>query len=259
MQWHFSQMARALELVAPELFPKLIGRNVAAVLSRPDVTCFEYAGRKGCWRLKQYGDGHIDNRAAIQAVLDAADMPLHSAEIQRRLRPGRDIAQGTIVALLDREPEFRAWKGGVYGITAKSYPAHYSEEAWIADLFISSNAAELPAEQVYRSAQASHIDLFRLEAIGRFSEHYRYSKHHQAEACYLTPAHARLRLFESWFEHRTERRLLPPPQVLIEGLRHAQQRRNPSTLIAVQAMFEERGEPFPEEVRLWLIHHQVQG
>lgn len=245
-EWHFSQMARALEVVAPDVYPSLTGRNVAAVLSRPGVTCFEYAGRKGCWRLREYGDGHTDNRAAIRAVLDAADLPLHSAEIQRRLRPGRDIAQGTIVALLEREAEFRAWGNGVYGVAATFYPAQYREEAWLSGLLRSNNASELPAEQVHWAARAASFDPARLEAIGRFSSQYRYWKHHQAEACYLTPEHARLKVFGRWFEHRAERRL-PPSPVLIEGLRQ-----DPSRLTAIRAVFEERGEPLPEELQQWL-------
>lgn len=252
-EWHFSEMARALEVVAPQHYPALVGRNVAAVLSRPDVTAFEYAGRKGCWRLKAYGDGHADNQAAIRAVLDAHDLPLHTRELQERLKVlGRDIVAATVYALLERENDFYALGGGVFGVAGRAYPDAYPEEAWILNLFADNAATELPADQVHWAAHAAGLEPWRLEAVGRFSAHFRWWQHRAGEAQYLTADRARTRQFQSWFERRHERVQPPAPELLLYGLRAAYGRRDSATLVGTQAYLHLHGLAAPEEARPWL-------
>lgn len=253
-EWHFSEMARALEQVAPQHYSELIGRNVAAAISRPDVTAFEYAGRKGCWRLKAYGDGHADNHAAIRAVLDAHDLPLHTRELQERLNVlGRDIAAATIYALLDRENEFCALGGGVFGVAGRAYPDAYPEEAWMLRLFADNAATALPADQVHWAALAAGLEPWRLEAVGRFSAHFRWWQHRAGEAQYLTADRARTRQFQSWFEHRHERVQPPNPELLLFGLRVAFDRRDSATLVGTQAYLHLHGLAAPEAARPWLF------
>ena len=118
-EWHFSEMAQALKLIYPEKFSHLISRNVAAALSRKDAAQFQHAGRKGVWQLKAVGDGYHNNRSAVAAVLERSSMPLHYAEIIRRLE--RPIRPETIYALLSRDEMFRSYGDGIYGLSNQSY------------------------------------------------------------------------------------------------------------------------------------------
>lgn len=113
-EWHYSQMAKALKFVYPKRFSDIINRNVAATLSRPDATMFQYAGQRGRWQLKELGDGHKSNKEAIVAVLKESGTILHYETIHKRLK--RSVRLYTVCALLERDLDFEGYGDGFYGL-----------------------------------------------------------------------------------------------------------------------------------------------
>jgi predicted DNA-binding protein YlxM (UPF0122 family) len=114
-EWHFSEMAKALQFVYPNRFSDMNNRNVAAALSRKDTTAFQFAGQKGQWQLRAFGDGYDNNKEAIIAVLKESGTALHYKMIYQRLQ--RPVRLETVYALLDRDDDFRSYGDGIYGLT----------------------------------------------------------------------------------------------------------------------------------------------
>jgi hypothetical protein len=147
-EWHFSEMGKALEYICPERFSNIKSRNVAAALARPDASAFEYAGKKGQWRLKELGDGYMSNRDAVIAVLREGGAVLHYNTIVQRLK--RSVRPESIYALLARDSAFKNYGDGFYGLAAQSqrdvlnedhaarqHSVKYTSETSLADLIAS--------------------------------------------------------------------------------------------------------------------------
>ncbi len=113
-EWHFSEMAKALDHVFPDRFSNTLGRNVAAVLSRSNETSFQSIGQKGMWQLSEIGDGFANNKAAVIAVMKRSNKLLHYTEITNSL--DRSVRQETIYALLSRDNTFKGYGDGIYGL-----------------------------------------------------------------------------------------------------------------------------------------------
>lgn len=124
-EWHFSEMAKALQFVYPNRFSDMNNRNVAAALSRKDTTAFQFAGQKGQWQLRAVGDGFDNNKEAIIAVLQEAGTALHYTTIHKRLQ--RPVRSATVYALLDRDDDFRSYGDGIYGLTELPLSRHQKQ------------------------------------------------------------------------------------------------------------------------------------
>lgn len=59
-EWHFSQLAALVRIVQPRRYRRLTPRDVAAMLTRPNVAFFEQAGEPGFWRLRDSIDDTLD-------------------------------------------------------------------------------------------------------------------------------------------------------------------------------------------------------
>ena len=247
--WHFSEMGHALSFVAPDLHPQLLPRNIAAVVSRPDGSYFEYAGRKGYWRLCELGDGHANNLSAISAILSAAELPLHTSDIQQRLE--RTVQRQTIHALLEREARFMGLGNGVFGLHGRLYPERYPEEDWLLEFFAGRGLDALGADETHQAAEQAGLEIMRLRTIGRFSAHYRYWKRGRNPASYLTTEQVLQRRFHGWFQHRHERPT-PAPGVLLGGLQTAYEERDSPTLIQTFLWLRGRGVPLPPAAVPWV-------
>lgn len=247
-EWHFSEIGKAAAVFNAE-WGELSSRNVAAALSRTDVTFFESAGRKGYWRLRTVGDGHAGNRAAIRAVLEAADFPLHWSSIQGRL--GRQVQEGTVTALLNREPEFEALGRGVYGLRGKVYQEAHTEETFMAEQFRGTGRSALPAAQVLQLAQVAGLDPERLLAVGRVSSSFRYWNWGSNDAQFLTTEEAHLRHFQRWFAQR-ENRDVPSSDILRAGLYAAYRRHDRETLQTTHLWLTARNFSVPPEAMSWV-------
>lgn len=110
--WHFSQMAGALTRIWPDRFEGITGRDVLGIVSRPGLDLFQNAGRNGVWQLREVGDGHRSNRAAVLALLAETGEPLDLNEIMARLT--RVARPATIQALLARDEAFQLTPTGKY-------------------------------------------------------------------------------------------------------------------------------------------------
>ncbi|WP_425145758.1 sigma factor-like helix-turn-helix DNA-binding protein [Deinococcus sp.] len=247
--WHFSEMGRALSFVAPDLYPQLLPRNIAAVVSRANAEHFEYAGRKGSWRLRSLGDGHANNCSAIVAILEASDLPLHTRDIQERLE--RTVAQQTIYALLEREQRFAALSNGVFALRDRLYPEIYPEEDWLLEFFAGQRIEALSADETHRAAEQAGLQAARLQTVGRFSAHYRYWKRGKNPAQYLTSQQVMQRRFQGWYQHRSERPT-PAAGVLLGGLQMAFAERDSLTLIQTYLWLKGRGVPLPSAAVAWV-------
>ncbi len=115
-EWHFSEMAKALALLSPDDYGANKGRDVAAVLARPN-SRFQNVGVKGFWRLKSLGDGFADTKEAVIKILSTFDAPLHHSEILPQL--DRPVRSGTLLALLSREEEFHSVGNGFFTLSAR--------------------------------------------------------------------------------------------------------------------------------------------
>lgn len=247
-EWHFSEIGKAAAVFEVDL-AKQSARNFAAIVARTDVHFFEQAGRQGYWRLRSLGDGHTDNRAAIQAVLTAYDIPLHTRDISARLQ--RQVNPSTIYALLDRDPLFRSFGRGVFGISERVYlPAKLEEQA-IRAVFAQTGQHTLSVSDVHFYPELAEFELSRLILVGRSSTVFRYWQWGVHTAEFLTVAEEQRRRFARWFASRHER---PPPDLgtVQEGLRRAFEVHDRETLRLTSAYFQERGLTLPLETQHWI-------
>lgn len=256
-EWHYSEMARALEFILPERFQGLCGRNVSSVMTDAR-RVFAPAGRMGIWRLTQHGDGHQTTSEAISAVLGAADKPLSAREVHDRLE--RNVNIGSVHQILTARQEFRSVRTGGYtlsrpGATGRFGPeAFHAEEALLARMFNETGQESLTRDAVIRAALSADLDPLRVELSTGFSQAHVFSK--TWEQYVLAGSDTLLSYqFLSWYGQRRTLDSQPKTPVVIAALREARRcsgtqgsrgtwaRRIQNT----RAFFEERGWVFPEE------------
>lgn len=249
-EWHFSQIGKAAAFFDTDL-EHTPSRNFAAVLSRSEVNSFEHAGRDGCWRLASLGDGHGSNLEAIRAVLEEADTPLHWTDIQERL--SRQVHDGTVVALLTREPDFVNLGRSVFGLRDRAYDTMetQTEEAFMRDLFRQMSRDWVPAMLAEDLAAGRGLDVQQLRRVGRVSEEFRFWKWGTGEVLYVTPEEANRRFFRRWFASREDREL-PETDVLLAGLRLAFEQRDRDILCQTYECLRRRGGTLPPEAAHWV-------
>jgi Sigma-70, region 4 len=247
-EWHFSEIGKAVIIFAPH-WSGQTPRNFAAVLSRQDVHFFEHAGRDGHWRLKIFGDGYEDNRAAIQAILAKSDIPLHTQDIGERLQ--RQVHSATIYVLLDREPIFKSFGRGVFGLVDKDYQIFSLEEKAMLAIFEETNQQFFAVADVHLYPQIAHFEIARLILIGRSSASFRYWQWGTHEAQFLTIHEEKKRRFGRWFAHR-HGRSLPDMDIIQEGLRQAFQMNDRETVRLTYLHLQEQGVTLSPEMVAWI-------
>lgn len=235
-EWHFSQIGQAAAYF-DKRFAEMSERNAAAILSRHDaVSFFEQSGRKGYWRLAAVGDGHSGNHSAVLAVLSASSRPMHWSEIQTSLQ--RDVAKGTLVALLGREEAFCAYGSGVFGVAGRNYVGGDQENTLLAELFLQRDTLILSAAEVFEAAVARGLTPESLIAWGAgHSTVFRYWKWGKGEAMFLTAAEARRRLFQRWLA--AERVTLPAQEVIQQAIEEAVAVQDLETLTAIRERLQQ--------------------
>lgn len=252
-EWHFSEIGKAAAFFDKGL-ENALPRNFAAVLSRPDVrglSYFEHAGRDGCWRLATLGDGHTNNLEAIRAVLIEADTPLHWTDIQERL--ARQVNDGTVIALLTREPEFINLGRSVFGLQGRQYDniEAQREEDFMRELFRQVGRDWVQADIAEDLARGSGLNAQDLRRVGRISEVFRYWKWGTGEVLYVTLEEANRRHFRRWFANRDEREL-PEAEVLRAGLQVAFGQKDRETLRQTYETVVAQGGKLPAEAAHWV-------
>lgn len=167
MEWHVSQMAKALAVVDPAGCGRLTGRLVIAIVTRKEDTAFSTTGRRGEWLLSENGDGFRTTLEAVRQVLEESDCPLHLSDVHRMLR--RDIPEANVVALLHNASHFQAFGRNVYGLAGRQYARDGATLAWILEqlgaersisLDVLSRRAEdagIRPETLRGTAQASEV------------------------------------------------------------------------------------------------------
>jgi hypothetical protein len=100
-------------------------------MTRENEAAFEHAGRNGCWRLAEHGDGHRNNLAALVAALGRYPCPLHVEDLHAVVAAGRDVTPGTLRAALQRTDTFHRVDGAVFGLVGRAYDAANPITAWV--------------------------------------------------------------------------------------------------------------------------------
>ena len=128
-EWHGSEICKAMRIFDPTDFGAYDTHDLLALLSRPaKPAVFEFAGRAGVWRLREYGDGHSSSQEAVEAILRASAYPLHTSDLTRALK--RNVGSGTLAQILDRK-QFAKFGPSVYGLAGESYVVDDKVEAWL--------------------------------------------------------------------------------------------------------------------------------
>lgn len=118
VEWHISEMAKALEYVAPERFAGYEPHNIVSIITREDNRhLYSQAGREGQWFLHEYGDGHRSTLEAVEAILSAAPTPLHHTDIAASLQ--RVVSTPALMQTL--HTKFKSFHRGVYGLNDVAY------------------------------------------------------------------------------------------------------------------------------------------
>ena len=221
-EWHFSEMAKALDLVFPDKFQNTQGRNVVAFLSRPDSSAFQHVGRKGCWQLAELGDGFDSTAEAVTAILESSDIPLHLDAILGKLE--RNVRSETVQAILSRESTFHLFGNNVYGLAERDYQTELPEAAWLrsklgdSDVITQADAEKLAAHEGIDPARLrSAVELSKALAYSRGGGSADGSVH---PATYETAEYYDAKQFGRWFNGRNTLEL-PSADVLEAGLERA--------------------------------------
>jgi hypothetical protein len=118
VEWHISEMAKALEYAAPERFARYEPHNIVSIITHEDNRhLYSQAGREGQWFLHEYGDGHRSTLEAVEAILRAAPMPMHHTDIAASLQ--RVVSAPALMQTL--HSRFKSFHRGVYGLNEVAY------------------------------------------------------------------------------------------------------------------------------------------
>jgi hypothetical protein len=120
VEWHISEMAKALEYVAPDRFAGYGPHDIGSIVTREENRhLYSKAGRDGQWFLHEFGDGHKSTMEAVEAVLRAAPTPLHHIDIASALQ--RVVSTPALKQLL--HTKFKSFHRGVFGLSDIEYGA----------------------------------------------------------------------------------------------------------------------------------------
>lgn len=225
IEWHFSEMARALEFVFPDKFPKALGRNTAALIGRSEI--FQFTGRKGYWQLASFGDGFATTKDALITLLEAHDIPIHVSHLYKQLE--RNVAEGTVLAILGREKEFSNYGKGIFALKAKNYPfpskETLAEALWLWRYLREQNLETIPLAKAnslaikaglipwrLRTAVVLSDNLIHVRAGGTSNGEYYPATYQRASSYYQ-------RQFDIWFKYRRNHKNISP-EVLQYMLKH---------------------------------------
>jgi len=236
LEWRLLEMLCALQTLQPELFEATTSESlgVSMAQSRRRVTIaaqqykvFQKSGRRGMWRLSETGDGFSSNKAALLALLERSDIPLHLSVIHRRLE--RNLLEDTVLGILTREAEFQAFRGKVFGRSGRDYSMPCPEETWLLERL--AHAGQVRATEIEVQALRTGVDMGRVRSVGGFSSRVRYvravhNSSYQSFSFYAS------QLFERWLKDPS--RNLPETEVLLEGVRSAFERNQFASILTVK-------------------------
>ena len=247
LEWRLSEMLCALQTLQPELFEATTAESlgVSMAQSRRRVMIetqqhrvFQKGGRRGMWQLSETGDGFESNKAAILALLERSDIPLHLSVIHHRLE--RNLLEDTVLAVLTREAEFQAFRGKVFGRLGHDYSIPCPEEIWLLERL--ALTGQVKATEIEAQALRAGVDMGRVRSVGGFSSKVRYvwAIHNSS---YQSFSFYAVRLFKRWLKDPS--RTLPGTEVLLEGVRSAFGRNQLAAILKVQRALEASGREIP--------------
>lgn len=191
-EWDYSEIAQALRIVFPHQFATTMSRTIASMLTRPEASAFQHAGRNGIWQLRTIGDP--DSQAAVTALLQTQDLPLPATAIHQKLE--RNLPLGTVEALLARAADFKNYGGAIFGLTGKKYPPVTPEATWLRNLI--GTEGKMLADQVDELAIKEGFNPDRLKGAVTLTTDLRYIRpaahaaSYQHEAYFFAAAIQRL-------------------------------------------------------------------
>jgi len=240
--WHYSQMAHALEFVRGHPADQVDFRTFPSVLGT--VPELRPNGLQGRWGLVSPGDHPQGLPGLITEVLRNAGMPLHRAELHRQVTVRHAVNLINLDRCLHLDPAFVSYGSGLHGLPGMSVPQGSPEERFMLDLLAQTPEQEQPEDAVHAAALAAGLEPWRVQAVGYLSAHYRYRfRTHRYGLARTT----QLDQFRRWYGRRQRMKSPPPDAVLHTGLQDAQARNDRTVEPHLRALFAERGWPFPAD------------
>lgn len=244
-EWHFSEMARALEFVFPEKFRKELGRNTAALIGRSEM--FQFTGRKGYWQLASFSDGFASTKEALITLLDTQDIPIHVAHLYEKLE--RNVTESTVLAILGREKEFTNHSKGVFSLKDKNYSytqQDLNEALWLFHYLCKENINTITLQEADTLAIQQGIQPWRLRTAVVLSQNLIYvraggtSKGEYYPATYQRACSYYQRQFNNWYKYQRSDKGIPDEVLSYMLNRHILQSSNdikPENISNIQQKF----------------------